>query len=432
MNATKIFKRLILAAGIVIAAAAFAIATQTGDATPTDHTIEANISDFVQLKQIIENAAKEARGKGEKQIGIHLVENPNMVQPADLVAVDYTVLDSQGRIVYSTRPEMFARIHARYRDPFAQKGAATGTETVLAGFAGLFPGSGQAVLGLRRGERKTVQVAPDKGFGPRNESKIETYSRQREFPRRTLLPVNAYIKTFDKAPEAGRQVRLNPYFPSRVTNVKEGMVTLENIAVDGETVQDDFGAATINVEADRLVITLDPVIGVPFKANDRRGIISGKTGTHFSVDYNPLLAGENLLFDVAVSDLKKYSLFEKIDIPWLADHDAAMELANQEQKPLILLLYADWCQWSQKMLNHTFIDPRIKRYHDRFVWLKIDSDIEKFYKDVFGQEDFPMTVLLDSSGEVFEKLSGFQDGGTLSLSLEKVLSGKVVAHPTIQ
>ncbi|BBO85841.1 hypothetical protein DSCO28_64070 [Desulfosarcina ovata subsp. sediminis] len=431
MNPIQIIKVLVIAACMVLATAVFTIASQAGDDVTNSDAIEAEVSDFGQLKRIIEQASKDAKAKGGTSIDIHLVENPNMVQPADLVAVDYTVLDPKGRIVYSTRPEMFTRIDARYRDPFAQAGAATGTETVLAGFAGLLPGSGQAVLGLRKGERKTVTVPADKGFGPRDEKKIETYPRQRTFPRAAVIPVGAYLKTFDDTPETGQQVSLSPYFPSRVTGVKDGMVNLENIATDGDIVEDDFGAATISVEKDRIVITLDPVIGFPFKVNDKSGIISSKTDTHFSVDFNQLLAGEDLQFDVAVRDLKKFSLFEKIDIPWIEDHDTAMDLASKEQKPLVLLLYADWCQWSQKMLNHTFIDPRIKRFHDRFVWLKIDSDKERMYKAVFEQENFPMIVLMNSQGEILKKIGGFQDGGTLALYLENILTGKTLAKAIV-
>lgn len=418
---------LLIGAISLVATAVTINAAQPTEATLSDRTIQADVSNFEQLKLIIEQASEEARAKGQTSIGIHIMENPKMVQPADLVEVDYTVRDPEGRIVYSTISEMFDRIHSRYLDPFGQAGTATGPETVLAGFAGLFPGSGQAVLGLRKGDRETVVVEPDKAFGPRDENKIETYSRQRDFPPIAVIPVKEYIKTFDDAPETRKVVHLNPYFLSRVTEVKDGMVRLENIAPDGGTVEEDFGTTTIKVEADRVVTTLDPTIGASFRFDDKHGVISGKTDTHFSVDYNPLLAGENLTFDVAVRELKKYSHFENIDIPWIEDHDTAMESASQQKKPLVLLLYADWCQWSQKMLNHTFIDPRIKRYHDRFVWLKIDSDKERVFKEVFEQENFPMTVLMDSNGDILERLGGFQDGGTLAVYLDSVLKGKTFA-----
>ena len=423
--------RTFLAFALALTIAGSGMAAPANDQAPAGDAIKASVSDFGQLDKIIKQATKEAKAKGQESISINLVENPNMVQPADLVTVDYTVSDPDGRVIYSTQPDMFAQIDENYADPYANAGAATGPETVLAGFAGLFPGSGQAVLGLQKGERRTVTVPPEKGVGAKDESKIETYPRQRTVPRMAVLPVEAYLKNFVGAPEKGKQVSLSPYFPSRVVKVENGMVTLENLVADGDRIQDDFGTTSMDVQDDRIVMTLDPVIGKPFTTNDKKGMISGKNDTEFFVDYNDPLAGKRLVFDVTVHDLKKFSAFEKIDIPWNEDHDTAMDLAGREGKPMVLLLYAEWCQWSQKMLQHSFIDPRIKRYHDRFVWLKIDSDKERMYKEIFEQENFPMVVLMDSHGNIVEKMGGFQDGGTLSLELDKLLAGKIDASAPV-
>ena len=397
------------------------VACHAGDGSKADSPIEAAVNDYESFQQLINQSIEAAETRGQKDVYIHLKEDADTVQPADLVTAEYTVLDPQGRVVYSTRPEMFARIDARYRVFFAQAGAATGPETLLAGLSGLFPGAGHAVLGMQPGQRRTVTVSSEKGFGPADESKIETYPRRRNLPKTTVLPVSAFLKNFDTAPETGKIVRLSPYFPSRVNGVKAGMVTLDNLAADGETVEEPFGRATLAVETDRLVLTLDPTIGASFDANEKKGVVSGKDETHFTVDYNHPLAGKNLTFEVSVNDLKKFSVFEKIEMPWIEDHDTAMEQAATTGKPLVLVLYAEWCQWSQRLLTHTFNDPRIKRYHDRFVWLKIDSDKERVFKEVFEQDGFPMVVLMDPHGEIVKKMGGFQDGGTLALALNKVL-----------
>jgi FKBP-type peptidyl-prolyl cis-trans isomerase 2 len=394
-------------------------------AAPPENAIKATVSDYDQLQKVIGRAIKEAEARGDKEVNIHLVEDPHLIQPADLVTVDYTVFDPEGRVVYTTRPEQFSHMDARYHAFFGQAGKATGPETVLAGIAGLFPGSGQAVLGLHANETGTVMVPPEKGFGPRDERKIETYPRQRMLPRTASLPVSAFLKTFDSAPETGKVVTLSPYFPSRVTGVKDGVVEMENVVENGFKTKDAFGTTTFSVADEKIVISLDPVIGAPFDFDEKKGVITKKDQTSFHVDYNHPLAGQELKFDVHVLGLQKFSVFETVDIPWIEDHDTAMDRAVREEKPLVLVLYADWCQWSQRLLNATFADPRIKRFHDRFVWLKIDSDKERVFKEVFEQENFPMIVLMDSSGEIVERMGGFQDGGTLSLELDRLLAGKI-------
>lgn len=418
MNVSACIIRQALA-GVAAALVIVGCSTTSGDVAP----IEVTVGNYAELKTVISESIREAEARGQKEVHIHLQEDPHIVQPADLVAVDYTVTDPEGRVVYSTRPEMFARMDTRYADRFDQAGAATGSETVLAGFAGLFPGSGHAVLGMSIGEHQTITVPPENGFGPRDDGKIETYTRERVLPKTVRVPVDAYLKTFGSAPESGKEVRLSPYFPSRVTGVLDGVVMLENIVDDGGIIDEGFGTTAIAIKGDRIVITLDPTIGAPFEANDQKGIIVDKDDRHFYVDYNHSLAGKALVFDVEVLGLKKFSTFEKMEIPWIEDHNTAMDQAAREERPLVLVLYAEWCQWSQRLFTTTFADPRIKQYRDRFVWLKIDSDKERVYKEVFDQSSYPMIVLMDRHGETVEKMKGFQDGGTLALALSRILDG---------
>jgi FKBP-type peptidyl-prolyl cis-trans isomerase 2 len=428
--ANRLFKLIrwpVTAIFMTLALASYCAASGADDAPPPGaEPVEAKISDYDQLRQVMHQAIEDAKAKGEKHVYIHLQEDPDIVQPADLVAVDYTVTDPQGRNIYSTRPEIYSRMDERYADLFGQAGTATGTETVLAGYSGIFPGSGHAVLGLRRGEQRTVRVPPDKGFGPRDEDKIKQYARQRALPKTAVLTVDAFLERFGTAPESGKTVNLSPYFHSRVTGVADGIVHFENVVDEGKLIEDVFGKTVVTIEADRIIASLDPTVGAPFIADDKKGVVSGKDDTHFFVDYNHPLAGQDLTFDVTVKDLEKFSVFENIEIPWIEDHDTAMNQAATAGKPLVLVLYADWCTWSQRLMTYTFTDPRIKRYHDRFVWLKIDSDKERVYKEVFGQDGFPMIVLMDETGEEIEKIDGFRDGGALSLALESVLFGKKI------
>jgi FKBP-type peptidyl-prolyl cis-trans isomerase 2 len=315
-----------------------------------------------------------------------------------------------------------------YIDHFGQAGSATGPESLLAGFAGLFPGSGHATLGLGVGERKTVSVPAEKGFGPRDEAKVERYARQRTLPKTAKLPVSAYLKTFDASPQTGQEVRLSPYFPSRITRVQDGIVEMENIVDDGALSDAAFGTAAMAVKADRIVITLDPVIGAPFETKGKKGVIAGKNDRHFYVDFNHPLSGKPLTFDIEVLKLEKYSQFENIKIPWIEDFDAATEFAQKQRKHLVAVLYADWCKWSQRLLNITFADPRIKQYRDRLVWLKIDTDKEPAFREYFEQDDYPLIVLMDPAGVIVQKMGGFQDGGSLAVVLRDILGARVIAQ----
>jgi len=59
---------------------------------------------------------------------------------------------------------------------------------------------------------------------------------------------------------------------------------------------------------------------------------------------------------------------------------------------------------------------------DRFVWVRVNSDKEQKYKQQYGQEGFPMMVLLNSEGSVLKKIDGYRDARALSEEIKAVLN----------
>ena len=87
-----------------------------------------------------------------------------------------------------------------------------------------------------------------------------------------------------------------------------------------------------------------------------------------------------------------------------------------------MILYADWCGWCKKTFAETIPDPRVSRLKDKFVWMKVNSDKETKYKQMYGQNGFPMMVLLRPDGTVAEKIDGFRDGAALGRVLKEFLA----------
>ena len=59
---------------------------------------------------------------------------------------------------------------------------------------------------------------------------------------------------------------------------------------------------------------------------------------------------------------------------------------------------------------------------DRFVWVRINSDKELKYKQQYGQEGFPMMVLLSADGTVLKKIDGYRDARALREEIKAVLN----------
>ena len=75
-------------------------------------------------------------------------------------------------------------------------------------------------------------------------------------------------------------------------------------------------------------------------------------------------------------------------------------------------------------MTETLPDPRIGRLKDKFVWMRLNSDKEKKYKEQYGQNGFPMMVILKPDGTVLKKIDGYRDARGLKRAGMEVLESE--------
>jgi hypothetical protein len=189
---------------------------------------------------------------------------------------------------------------------------------------------------------------------------------------------------------------------------------------DDSTFEDTFGSVAVAVSGERITTTLKPRVGAPFPLKDGAGIVSATDGLTFTVDLNHPLAGKTIVLDLEAVSILPISA-EAGAIEWNDNHDAGLARAKQERKPVFLILHADWCSWCKKTFTETIPDPRIAALKDQFVWVRVNSDKEQSYKKMYGQEGFPMMVLLDADGGVLKKIDGYRDARALREEIKAVL-----------
>jgi thiol-disulfide isomerase/thioredoxin len=248
---------------------------------------------------------------------------------------------------------------------------------------------------------------------------VVQYPRVKRMNRITVLSPAQWIQRFEGFPRVGQEVSLLPYFDSRVTAVEEQAVTLEAL-VSGETQADSpLGTVAIQLVGEEIIMTLDPEMQAQYLEEERTGRIVSLQDDTFTVDFNPPLSGKPLVLDLEVIELVKAAEFEG-EIAWVEDHDAGLAQAEQTDKPAVVVLYAGWCGWSKKLLNDSLTDPRVKRYKDRFVWIKVDSDQNQAIKARYDQQGYPLVLILNGDQAVEQRIDGFRDAGALASILREV------------
>ncbi len=328
-------------------------------------------------------------------------EDPGKAQAGDLVAVNCSVTLADGAPVRTVEGE-----------------------EVVAGGTATVPGLGEAVLGMAPGEKRDFTVPPEKGYGLSDPAKIVRFPIERRMPKTVRIPAAEYVKRFGTFPAVGKEVDLLPYARSRVTAVTEREAELAYLGKDGDRFEDDLGATETRVDGEQVILRLVPRLGAPFPGQGVEGRITGADNDAFTVDFNPPLAGRALAYHIEALSLVKASRVRDTKIAWGEDHDRGLAEAKRARKPVVLVLYAEWCAWCRKLFGESLPDPRIRMLSDRFVWVKVNSDLDRRIYGKYGQNGFPLIVLLSPDGDVVGRIDGFRDGAALYGELSSLLKGK--------
>lgn len=348
--------------------------------------------------------------------------SPDKAEHGDLVRVNYTVTLDDGSLVSTTYPAV-AEDKTVARGSWTELPKEFLPVELLAGEKGSLPGPGEGVIGMAAGERRRFELAPDKAFGVKDERKVVRQPRESAVPRTVRVPAKEYVERFNAFPTVGREVPLLPYVTARVGEVGEAEARLDISGKDGEKFEESFGTVELHVAEDTVIMKLLPRIGASFTFQGEEGRVTAVDDDSYTVDFNHPLAGRKVNLDLELLSLEKGALFMEMALPWLENHDQGLITAKFLGKPAVLVLYADWCQWCKKLFNESVQDPRVKKLKDDFVWVKVNSDKDKSFKEMYGQSGFPMIVLLNPDGTVRGKIDGFRDGAALAGELRGVLAG---------
>lgn len=354
-----------------------------------------------RINKILAEAIEKAKREGKTRIDIHLDEIENQVQGMDIVTVDVRAQLSDGTWLIGSEKKYDNR-------------------QVVAGAASKIPGLGQVVIGMQKGQPRSVKFAAENVFGPRTNEKSRAYPIEKKIRPTMELDAAAFREKTGKTLKQGQIIRINPYFESRVINVTQDKIVIEHLAKDGFAETAPFGKTKVYVETGLIRVRLEPIIGAEFFNGRKNGRIVQADNERFIVDYNHPHAGKSLRMDVKVVNIVKASAVSDKKISWIEDHDEGYAKARQLKKEKIIILYAEWCRWCKKLFAQTFEDPRIRQFSDDFVWVRANSDKDTSLKSLYHQEAFPMIVLTDKNGIVVKKVEGFKDPDAFLALLKEV------------
>jgi len=89
-------------------------------------------------------------------------------------------------------------------------------------------------------------------------------------------------------------------------------------------------------------------------------------------------------------------------VSWLGDYDRALEKANKESKPLLVLLIKNDCNSCKSVVKEVFSNKEyIDKINKEYVAVIINYDNQHYPIELFYSTVFPTLFLVDSKSETF-------------------------------
>jgi len=350
-------------------------------------------------------------------------EKPAGAVNGDLTAVVYTARLSDGNVFFTNDPDV-AGDSAILKSELYYAADPMVPDSIVVGQPARVPGVENAIAGMTVGQEKTVTLEPTEAFGLPSPRLIKTFPMRSEMPVNIVVEPDKFVQENGFLPKEGQIFTFNPYVNARVESIDDEGAHMV-LSPRTEKVKESYGLTTVAQEGERIVVKLEPEIGALYTLQGKTGKIVSKDGTNFTIDFNSPLAGKTITIDMKLLSLEKADSFKRLE--WHENYDEGLALAEEQKKPMVLLLYASWCKWCKRMMNESLEDPRIKVIGEEFVWVKVDSDKERGIKEIFEQNGYPLIVLLNSNGDEIARLDGFRDAIHLRQSLDVMLHGNYQA-----
>jgi len=92
---------------------------------------------------------------------------------------------------------------------------------------------------------------------------------------------------------------------------------------------------------------------------------------------------------------------------WLKDINTAFELAQKEQKTVMVLVEGENCRWCKKMKHRTLGDENVQKKLKSYITIKVMRENEDDVKDLPIIHGVPSIFFMTAEKEVIESVVGY-------------------------
>ncbi|MEE8168721.1 MAG: thioredoxin family protein [Candidatus Hydrothermarchaeales archaeon] len=131
---------------------------------------------------------------------------------------------------------------------------------------------------------------------------------------------------------------------------------------------------------------------------------------YYSINASPLISDANYTY---ISGLTWYNTYE-----------AGKSVAEIENKPILLYVWAMWCRYCEKLHTEVYPDPEIySLLTEHFVLVAVDLDTNRGDANKFGISYPPHLLFLTRDGDTITRIPGYVSVEQLAPILRSIAEG---------
>ncbi len=113
----------------------------------------------------------------------------------------------------------------------------------------------------------------------------------------------------------------------------------------------------------------------------------------------------------------------KASIDWVEDYQGGLELAKQQNKPVLLAFYRQFTIYSTRAINNTYNNPDVKKFVERnFIPILIDVDKQPEIANRYNINYYPTHYIKrPDSDDIFGPMAGFDPPSLFIKKLKDLL-----------
>lgn len=109
-------------------------------------------------------------------------------------------------------------------------------------------------------------------------------------------------------------------------------------------------------------------------------------------------------------------------IAWYS-YEEGMKIAEEQNKPVMIGVYANWCGWCRELDRVVYTDPDVIELADEFVCIKINDDERRDLAVKYNPSGgVPATVFLRADGTEIHRIRGYPGGGAEAFVREMMIA----------